>query len=148
MNSSQISQSLEILLVEDNPGDVFLITSTLGESSVPHSLHQVADGELAVTYLRQEGEYARAPRPHLILLDLNLPRKNGFEVLTEIKRDENLKEIPVVVLTSSRAEQDILNSYRLYASCYITKPFEINEFMEAVKSIESFWFKIVQLPSA
>lgn len=147
MNSTQLSQSLEILLVEDNPGDVFLITSTLNESPVRHSLHQVADGELAVNYLRREGEYARAPRPHIILLDLNLPRKNGFEVLREIKRDENLKEIPVVVLTSSRAEEDILNSYRLYASCYITKPFEFNDFMETVKSIESFWFKIVQLPS-
>ena len=147
MNSTQISQSLEILLVEDNPGDVFLITNTLSESPVRHSLHQVENGELAVNYLRREGEYARAPRPHLILLDLNLPRKNGFEVLTEIKRDENLKEIPVVILTSSRAEQDILNSYRLYASCYITKPFEFNDFMETVKSIESFWFKIAQLPS-
>ncbi len=146
MSYNEISKPIDILLVEDNPGDVFLITNSLSTSQMPNTLYHVTDGIEAMAFLRQENSYATVVRPHLILLDLNLPNKNGFEVLQEIKADPDLKHLPVVVLTSSRAEQDVLKSYRLYASCYISKPFEVNEFDKAVKSIESFWLQRVQLP--
>lgn len=138
---------MDILLVEDNPGDIYLIANTLNQSLVPHILHQVTNGEAAVAFLRREENYTRVPRPCLILLDLNLPKKNGFEVLEEIKRDEDLKSIPVIVLTTSKAEVDIIRSYRLHASSYVTKPFELEEFVRAVQLIEEFWFNLVQLPA-
>jgi chemotaxis family two-component system response regulator Rcp1 len=137
---------IEILLVEDNPGDVDLTREALENSKVYNILHVVGNGEAAMTFLRRQGEYANAPRPDLVLLDLNLPRKDGREVLAEIKSDEDLKRIPVVILTSSGDEEDILKSYNLHANCYITKPIDINQFIKVVKSIEDFWFTIVKLP--
>lgn len=138
---------IDILLVEDNPGDVRLAKEALKESKVMNKLYVVEDGVEAMSFLRRQDKYADAPYPDLILLDLNLPRKSGREVLVEIKTDENLKRIPVVVLTVSRAEEDILRSYNNYANCYITKPLDFNQFMEVTKSIEDFWLTIVKLPS-
>ena len=138
---------IDILLVEDNPGDVRLAKEALKESKVRNKLYVVEDGVEAMAFLRRQDKYADAPYPDLILLDLNLPRKSGREVLVEIKTDENLKRIPVVVLTVSRAEEDILRSYNNYANCYITKPLDFNQFMEVTKSIEDFWLTIVKLPS-
>lgn len=138
---------IDILLVEDNPGDVRLAKEALKESKVRNKLYVVEDGVEAMAFLRRQDKYADAPYPDLILLDLNLPRKSGREVLVEIKTDENLKRIPVVVLTVSRAEEDIIRSYNNYANCYITKPLDFNQFMEITKSIEEFWLTIVKLPS-
>jgi len=135
-----------ILLVEDNPGDVRLLQEGLREDKLLYKMHVARDGEEAMDFLRRRGEYSGAPRPDLILLDLNLPKKDGREVLAEVKSDPRLKKIPVVVLTTSDAEQDILMTYESYASCYITKPVNLEQFIKVVKSIESFWFTIVKLP--
>ena len=137
---------IEILLVEDNPGDVDLARNALENSKIRNILHAVSNGEEAMAFLRCQGEYANASRPDLVLLDLNLPRKDGREVLAEIKSDDDLKRIPVVILTSSRDEEDILKSYNLHANCYITKPMDLDQFIKVVKSIEDFWFTIVKLP--
>jgi two-component system, chemotaxis family, response regulator Rcp1 len=139
-------KAIDILLVEDNSGDVRLAQEALKESKVRNRLFVVEDGVEAMAFLRQEGKYASAVRPDLILLDLNLPRKSGREVLAEIKRDESLKLIPVVVLTVSRAEEDIVKCYSDHANCYITKPLDFNQFMEVTRSIEEFWLTIVKLP--
>lgn len=140
------NQPTHILLVEDNPGDVRLTLEALKEGKLRNHLHVVRDGVEAMAYLRQEGEYAHAVRPDLILLDLNLPRKDGREVLAEIKGDGELKRIPVVVLTTSEAEVDVLRSYELHANCYLTKPVDLEQFVRIVKSIEAFWLSIVKLP--
>jgi chemotaxis family two-component system response regulator Rcp1 len=137
---------IELLLVEDNPGDVRLTREALREGRVRNHLHVAADGVEALAYLRREGQYAQAPQPDLILLDLNLPKKSGPEVLAEIKADPVLKRIPVVILTVSKAEEDVLKSYNLHANCYITKPVDLDQFLEVVKSIEDFWLTVVVLP--
>jgi chemotaxis family two-component system response regulator Rcp1 len=140
------SRSVEILLVEDNPGDVRLTLEALRDSKMSNNMNVVEDGVEAMAFLRQEGEYANAPRPDVILLDLNLPKKDGREVLAEVKADENLRRIPVVVLTTSQAEEDILRSYNLQANCYVTKPLDLDQFIKVVRSIEEFWLTIVKLP--
>ena len=137
---------IEILMVEDNPGDVRLTIEALKEGKVRNNLFTVEDGEQAMKYLRREEPYQEATRPDLVLLDLNLPKKNGREVLAEIKDDPELKRIPVVILTVSTAEQDILKSYNLHANCYITKPVNLERFIEVVESIEDFWLTVVMLP--
>lgn len=137
---------IEILMVEDNPGDVRLTVEALREGKVRNNLHTAADGVEAMAFLRRQGSYAEAPRPDLILLDLNLPKMNGREVLAEIKEDPELRRIPVVILTVSKAEQDILKSYNLHANCYITKPVDLDQFLSVVKSIEDFWLTVVMLP--
>ena len=139
-------RNVEILLVDDNPGDIRLTQEALKDSKVLNNLHVVEDGLEALNYLRKKGEFKNEVTPDLILLDLNLPKRNGREVLSEIKEDELLKYIPVVILTISRAEEDILKSYELHANCYITKPVDMNQFVKIVRSIESFWFSIVKLP--
>ncbi len=138
---------VEILLVEDNPGDIRLTQEALKEGNIPNNLHTVMDGAEAIKFLFREGTYTEAKRPDLILLDLNLPKKDGREVLSKIKADNDLKKIPVVVLTTSNAETDILKAYDLHANCYITKPVDFNRFIEVIKSIEQFWLTIVRLPS-
>jgi chemotaxis family two-component system response regulator Rcp1 len=143
---SELVKPIEILLVEDNPGDVRLTKEALKEAKVINHLTVLKDGVEALTFLRREGQYANAPRPHLILLDLNLPKKDGREVLAEIKDDEKLKRIPVVVLTTSQNEQDVLKTYNLHANCYVTKPVDLEQFITVVKSIEDFWLGIVVLP--
>jgi chemotaxis family two-component system response regulator Rcp1 len=137
---------IEILLIEDNEGDVRLTMEALKEGRVLNHMTVAKDGEMAMTMLRRQGKYALAPRPDIILLDLNLPKKDGREVLEEIKKDEFLKVIPVVVLTTSRDERDIMKSYNLHANCYVTKPVDLGQFLEVVKTIEDFWFTIVVLP--
>ena len=137
---------VEILLVEDSPGDVRLIVEASKENKLRNKLDVVEDGIEAMAFLRREGKYANASRPDLILLDLNLPRKDGRETLAEIKADENLRRIPVVILTTSKAEEDILKAYNLNANCYITKPIGLDQFIKVVKSIEDFWLSIVKLP--
>ena len=146
MSSQAIGRPVEILLVEDNPGDVRLTLEAFKENKLHNKLHVVGDGEEAMAFLRGEGRYADAPRPDFILLDLNLPKKDGREVLAEIKGDPNLKRIPVVILTVSAAEEDVLRTYDLHANCYITKPVDLDEFIKVVKSIEEFWLTIVKLP--
>ena len=145
--STRPDRSIEVLLVEDNPGDVRLTKEALREGKVRNNLHHAPDGVEALAFLRREGRYHDAVRPDLILLDLNLPKKDGREVLREIKSDPTLRNIPVVVLTSSQAEQDILKAYDLHANCYVTKPVDLDQFITVVKSIEDFWFTIVKLPS-
>jgi CheY-like chemotaxis protein len=137
---------IEILLVEDNPGDVRLTMEALREAKVHNRVNVAPDGVEAMAFLRREGRYADAPRPDLILLDLNLPKKDGREVLAEIKADDRLKHIPVVILTTSRAEQDILKSYDLHANCYVTKPVDLDQFINVVRSIEDFWLTVVAFP--
>ena len=137
---------IEILLVEDNPGDVRLTKEALKEGKVYSNLHTVKDGVEAMEYLRREGKYKDVPRPDIILLDLNLPRKDGREVLEEIKSDDKLKRIPVVVLTTSKAEEDVLRTYNLHANCYVTKPVDLEKFIVVVKSIDVFWLTVVTLP--
>ncbi len=137
---------IDILLVEDNPGDARLAHEALKESKVRNKLYVVEDGVEAMAFLRRQGKYADVPRPDLIFLDLNLPRKSGREVLEEIKTDESLKLIPVVILTASRADEDILRSYQHHANCYITKPLDFNQFVEVTKTIGGFWLSIVKLP--
>jgi CheY-like chemotaxis protein len=138
---------IQILLVEDNPGDVRLTIEAFKDGKVFHTMHVATDGVEALAFLRHEGQYVQAPRPDIILLDLNLPRKDGREVLQEIKGDDNLKRIPVVILTTSAAEQDILESYNLHANCYITKPVDLDQFLKVVHWVEDFWLTIVRLPS-
>jgi len=147
MNKSD-GRPIEILLVEDSPSDTDLTLEALKDFKVRNHVSVVDDGVLALQFLRREGRYADAPRPDLIMLDLNLPRKDGREVLAVIKTDDNLKTIPVVVLTTSRADQDILRAYQLNANCYITKPVDFNQFLEVVRSIETFWLVVVALPGA
>jgi len=142
----ELVKPIEILLVEDNPGDVRLTKEALKEAKVINNLTVLKDGAQALAWLRRQGQYAKAPRPHLILLDLNLPKKDGREVLAEIKADDSLKRIPVVVLTTSEDEQDVLKSYNLHANCYITKPMDLEQFITVVKSIEDFWLGVVVLP--
>jgi CheY-like chemotaxis protein len=137
---------IEILLIEDNPGDVRLTQEALREGKVINNLNVVSDGVAALEFLRRKGPYTKATRPDVILLDLNLPRKDGREVLAEIKEDPDLKRIPVVVITSSSAEEDVLRSYNLHANCYISKPVDLEQFVTVVKSIEDFWMGIVKLP--
>jgi two-component system, chemotaxis family, response regulator Rcp1 len=144
-NSSQ-AQAIDILLVEDNPGDVRLIQEALRDGKLLNQLATVPDGQQAMAYLHKHGSFAQANRPDLILLDLNLPRMDGREVLAEIKADPELRRIPVVVITSSQAEEDILRSYNLHANCYVTKPVDLEKFVLVVKSIEEFWVSIVKLP--
>jgi CheY-like chemotaxis protein len=139
---------IEILLVEDNPGDVRLTIEALKEGKVHNNLSVVGDGVAAIEFLRKQGDYAEAPRPDLILLDLNLPRKDGREVLAEVKEDPSLKRIPIVILTTSQAEQDVIRSYNLHANCYITKPVDLPQFLDVVESIEDFWLTVVKLPES
>jgi chemotaxis family two-component system response regulator Rcp1 len=139
-------ETIEILLVEDNPGDVDLAREALETGKMLNTLHGVSDGEAAMAFLRGRGRYAGAPRPDLVLLDLNLPKKDGRAVLAEIKSDDDLKRMPVVILTTSEADEDILKSYNLHANCYITKPIDLNQFIKVVQAIEDFWFTIVRLP--
>ena len=138
---------IDILIVEDNPGDARLAQEALKESKIKNQLHIVNDGMEATDFLFKRNNYKDAPSPDLIILDLNLPKKDGREVLAEIKADENLKRIPVVILTISKAEEDIMKSYDLHANCFITKPLDLNKFLEVVKSIEDFWLTIVKLPN-
>jgi len=146
MVSANSGRPINILLVEDNPGDARLTMEALRDAKVRNDLSVVADGVEAMAFLRRENGYGDAPRPDLILLDLNLPRKDGRQVLQEIKQDEQLQRIPVAVLTTSQAEKDILTSYNLHANCYITKPADLDEFIRVVKGVEEFWLSIVKLP--
>jgi two-component system response regulator len=141
------TEPIEILLIEDNAGDARLAKEALRDAKVFNNLSWVADGVEAIAFLRREGKYDKAPRPDLILLDLNLPRKDGREVLSEIKADDKLKRIPVVILTTSQAEEDILKAYHLNANCYISKPVDLDQFIKVVKTIEDFWLTIVKLPT-
>ena len=138
---------VEILLVEDNLGDIDLTREALANGKLHNTLHVVRDGEAAMAFLRREGKYADVPCPGMVLLDLSLPKKDGWAVLTEMKSDKNMKHIPVVILTTSKAEEDILKSYDLHANCFITKPIELSQFIKVVQAIEEFWLTIVKLPS-
>ncbi len=138
--------SVNILLVEDNPGDVLLTREAFREGSYFPQLSVVEDGEEALQFLRRAGQYANAERPDLILLDLNLPRKDGRELLAEVKQDPELRQIPIIVLTTSEAEQDVRRAYKLHANCYLTKPLEMDAFMKKVRSVEDFWLSVVRLP--
>jgi CheY-like chemotaxis protein len=140
------NRPVEILLVEDNPGDERLTREALKEGKVYSNLHWVKDGVEAMEFLRREGKYRDVPRPDIILLDLNLPKKDGREVLHDIKNDDALKRIPVVVLTTSKAEEDVLRTYNLHANCYVTKPVDLEKFIVVVKSIDVFWLTVVTLP--
>ncbi|MBD1894188.1 response regulator [Coleofasciculus sp. FACHB-712] len=140
------NRPVEILLVEDNEGDIRLTQEAFRDSQVGNHLNVVRDGVEAIAFLKREEKYANAVRPDIILLDLNLPKRNGIEVLTEIKQDDQLKRIPVIVLTSSQAEPDILSSYDLHANCFISKPIDLDRFLRVVQSIEDFWLTIVKLP--
>jgi chemotaxis family two-component system response regulator Rcp1 len=146
MHDALTARPIEILLVEDNPGDVRLTQEALKDAKVANTMHAVEDGVAALDFLYRRGAYEAVPRPDLILLDLNLPRKNGREVLEQIKQDEQLKCIPVVILTTSQARDDIAWAYKLHANCYITKPVEFAQFIRVVRAIEEFWFTIVTLP--
>jgi CheY-like chemotaxis protein len=146
MNTENFKK-VEILLVEDNPADVRITVEALKKSKIKNNLNVATDGVDALNYLRKLGGYTEAKKPDLILLDLNLPKKDGREVLKEIKEDPDLKRIPVVILTISKADEDIIKSYNLHANCYITKPVDLEQFVEVVKSIEDFWFTIVVLPN-
>ncbi len=137
---------IQILLVEDNPGDARLASEALKDGKVSNNLYHVTDGVEAMAFMRREGEYASAPRPDLILLDLNLPRKDGREVLSEIKEDPELRLVPVVVMTTSAAERDLIKSYDLHANAYVVKPMDLDQFIEVVQAIENFWFTVVKLP--
>lgn len=146
MGAIQLGKPIDILLVEDSAGDRRLAVEAMRDSKVRNALCTVEDGVEAMAFLRKRGKYAKAPRPDLIILDLNLPKMDGREVLAAIKGDDDLKRIPVVVLTISKDEEDILKSYNLHANCYITKPLDLNQFMKVVRSIEDFWLTIVKLP--
>jgi chemotaxis family two-component system response regulator Rcp1 len=141
-----LSEPLEILVVDDSPGDVGLVEEAFREWRLTNRLSVVEDGEEALRFLRREDEYAKAPRPDLILLDLNLPKRDGREVLAAIKSDDELRRIPVIILTTSDAEHDVLRAYDLHANCYLTKPVHMDEFLEKVQAIENFWLTIVRLP--
>lgn len=142
----RFDRPVELLLIEDNPGDVRLIRGALAEARSPNNLHIVADGEKATAFLKRRGEFADAARPELVILDLNLPRKDGREVLAEIRADPELGRIPVVVLTTSDDEQDIVRAYELHASCYLTKPVDLEQFLETIRLIDEFWLTAVKLP--
>jgi len=146
VTNDNVLRTINILLVEDNPGDVRLTIEAFKDSKLKNNIFVVGDGVEAMDFLHREGKFANMPRPDLILLDWNLPKKNGREVLSEIKIDGNLRHIPVVILTTSKSEQDIMKAYNLYANCYITKPADLIHFLSVVKSIEDFWFSIVKLP--
>jgi two-component system response regulator len=146
MDVSKLVKPIEILLVEDNPGDADLTREAMENNKMHVAMHVVGDGVEAMAFLRRTGKYVNAPRPDIVLLDLNLPKKDGKEVLAEIKADQDLKRIPVVILTISKDEEDILKSYNLHANCYITKPIDLNQFVKVAKSIEDFWLTIVKLP--
>ncbi|MCF7855708.1 MAG: response regulator [Candidatus Pacebacteria bacterium] len=146
MTSNEWGRPLKILMVEDNPADVKLAEEALKEGKVYTELHWVQDGEEAIAFLERKGDYADAPVPDVILLDLNLPRKDGRQVLAEVKTDERFRAIPVVVLTTSREEEDVLRSYNLHANCYVTKPFDLDRFIQVIQSINEFWLDIVKLP--
>ena len=147
MSEGHPGAPVEILLVEDNPADVRLTQEALKEGKVFNNLHWAKDGVDALEFLRRQGKHAGAPRPDIILLDLNLPKKDGREVLFEIKNDDQLKRIPVVILTTSKAEEDVLRSYNLHANCYVTKPVDLEQFIVVVKSIDMFWLTVVTLPN-
>lgn len=146
MTDSTRASPVEILLVEDNVGDVRLTKEALKEGKVYSNLHWAKDGVEALEFLRRQGKFADVPRPDIILLDLNLPKKDGREVLSEIKNDDDLKRIPVVILTTSKAEEDVLRSYQLHANCYVTKPVDLEKFIVVVQSIDKFWLTVVTLP--
>jgi chemotaxis family two-component system response regulator Rcp1 len=146
MNIVELGRPIEILLVEDNPGDVRLTKEALREAKVCNRIHTVYDGAEALAFLNRESSYINVPSPDLILLDLNLPKKDGREVLASIKANEKIRRIPVVVLTTSKSEEDIVKSYELQASCYVTKPVDLDQFLEVVKSIGDFWLAVVKLP--
>jgi chemotaxis family two-component system response regulator Rcp1 len=147
MGMSEMGKPIEILLVEDSQGDVRLVQENLKEGKVRNTLNVVNDGVEAMAYLRREGKYKDAVQPDLVLLDLNLPKKDGRTVLSEIKSDKDLKRIPVVVLTISQAEEDILKSYDLHANAFVSKPVDLNKFIGVVKAIEDFWLTVVKLPA-
>jgi two-component system, chemotaxis family, response regulator Rcp1 len=147
INLGELPMPVEILLVEDSPGDVRLTQEALRDFKMRNNLHVTRDGVEATEFLWRQGRYANSPRPDLILLDLNLPKKSGREVLEEIKLDSDLKTIPVVILTTSADEEDILRSYQLHANCYITKPVDLDQFLKVVKTIDNFWLAIVKLPT-
>ncbi len=136
----------DLLVVEDNPGDARLTREILNNNGISSNLYIVNDGVEAMEFLRNKGKFVKSPKPDLIIMDLNLPRKDGREVLAEIKVDEDLKHIPIVIMTISQAEDDILKSYKLHANCFITKPIDLNHFIKVIKSIEEFWFSVVKLP--
>jgi chemotaxis family two-component system response regulator Rcp1 len=142
------NKPITILMAEDNATDVMITKEALVHAKLLNTLHVVSDGIEAMDFLHRRGKYAKAPRPDLILLDLNMPRKNGQEVLAEIKADDKLKFIPVVILTTSKAEEDVLKAYGLHANCYVVKPVDFEVFAEVVRSIEQFWFSVVRLPTA
>jgi len=142
-----VSDDVQILLVEDNPGDIRLIIEALRDAKVATELHVVGDGEEAIDFLRRRGRHTDAPRPDIVLLDLNLPRLEGREVLADIKADDDLARIPIIVLTSSSAREDIVRSYELHANSFITKPVDFQEFIAAVRSLECFWLEVAQLPA-
>ena len=148
MNNKNTVKPIEILLIGDSPSDADLAIEVLSQGKILNNLHFVEDGVEAIKFLRKEDPYVSVPRPNLILLDLNLPKKSGVEVLAEIKTDSNLKITPVVILSSSAAPEDILNSYSLHAKCYITKPVDFVQFTKVVRLIEEFWLAVVQLPLA
>lgn len=145
--ANQTAKQIEILLVEDNEGDVGLVEEVFQEAKIMNNLNVAEDGEEAMLFLCKEGKFSNVPSPDIILLDLNLPGKDGREVLKEIKEDDELRRIPVVILTTSKAEEDILKSYNLHANSYITKPVDFDQFIKVIKSIENFWLDIVKLPS-
>ena len=147
MFTKSLPKHIEILLVEDSPADILLTREAFQESRIVNTIHVAEDGIQAMDFLYKRGEYASSPRPDLILLDLNLPRKNGREVLAEIKADPGLKKIPIVVLTTSNADEDILKAYDLNANCYVVKPVGFDNFMQAMQSIRHFWFSVVTLPT-
>lgn len=147
MKQQDNSKMVDILLVEDNEGDARLAMEAMRDSKIRNKMHHVSDGEEAMAFLHKEGKYTNVSRPDLVLLDLNLPKKDGRQVLAEIKEDDELKRIPVVILTVSSAEEDILKMYNLHANCYITKPIDLSQFMKVVHSIEDFWLTIVKLPN-
>jgi chemotaxis family two-component system response regulator Rcp1 len=146
MTPGNNTSEVEILLVEDNPGDVLLTQEALLDGKVDNRVHWAKDGDEAIAFLEKRVPFENVPRPHVVFLDLNLPRKSGHEVLTFIKSDQRFKSIPVVILTSSKAESDILRSYDHYANCYVTKPVDLDKFMQVIRSIDHFWLKVVMLP--
>ena len=146
MNTENLGKPIDILLVEDNPGDARLALESLKESKIRNTIHWVQDGLEAMKFMHRQGSYENAPRADLILLDLNMPKMDGREVLAEIKSDDDLKRIPVVIFTISKAEEDILKAYDLHTNCYITKPLDLDRFLKVIQSIEDFWLTIVRLP--